>query len=344
MSDGEKLFEEYAREKPVSERMKNPKFWIKYILIVVFVVLAVILYNNYQGSWSRADVKNSIEILSAETGWVEGKSELRETATRILPFVSFKVKNIGDQPLHFVNFEGVFEFQSDGTIQTSGFHAAFETPLSPGETSDMFFIRGVNGYTASSREAFYQNKDKWRKLNAKIFARTKGSPPVRVGGLYPVEQNITGFRSDVDIEKESHLAGRVEVKVTGSGWTYKQLEGKNVLVYPFITFKIKNNGDTVLSRLGLKGVFRFERNGERFNFGYPAVKGDLEPGQESEEIRMRSEFGIKASSLQALYNNMFEWDEVTVKLMIKGLQTLFEPIGEFPVKNEVEGVKVINRS
>ncbi|MEN8223529.1 MAG: hypothetical protein ABFR36_09775, partial [Acidobacteriota bacterium] len=212
-----------------------------------------------------------------------------------------------------------------------------------GETSDVFLIKGVNGYTASSKEAFYKNKDKWRKLNAKLFARTKGSPPVRVGGLYPVEQKITGLGTDMDIENEYSLAARVEVVVTNSGWIYKTLEGKNVLVYPSITFKIKNTGETTLSKLGLKGIFRFEKNGERFNFGYPVVKGKLEPGKESQEITIRSEFGINASSLQALYDNIFEWDEVTVKLMIKKIDSQFETLGEFPVKNEVQGVKVINK-
>ncbi len=343
MNNEGNIFEEYAEKKTLSSRMKKPKFWIKYILIILFLVFAILIYNSYKNTWSKDDVKNSIEIVSVETGWIEGKSELRETAARILPFLSFKVKNIGEKPLHFVNFESVFEFQADGAIQSNGFYAAFESPLQTGETSDVILLKAVNGYTASSKEAFYMNKDKWRKVNAKVFARTQGSPPVRVGGLYPVDQKITGFRGDIDIESENNLADVVEVVVTDSGWIYKTLEGKNVLVYPSITFKIKNTGDKTLSKLGLKGVFRFEKNGERFNFGYPAVKGDLEPGKESEEITIRSEFGIQASSLQALYNNMFEWDEVTVKLMIKVITSKFESIGEFPVKNEVKGVNVVNK-
>jgi len=343
MNNEGNIFEEYTEKKTLLEKMKKPKFWIKYILIVLLIVFAIFIYNSYKSTWSRDDVKNSIEIVSVETGWMEGKSELRETAARILPFLSFKVKNIGKKPLHFVNFESVYEFQSDGAVQSSGFFAAFQSPLAVGETSDIIVLKAVNGYTASSKEAFYKNKDKWRKVNGKIFARTQGSPPVRVGGLYPVDQQITGFRADIDIESAINLAAKIEVVITDSGWLYKTLEGKNVLVYPSITFRIKNTGDTTLSKLGLKGIFRFERNGERFNFGYPAVKGDLEPGKESEKITMRSEFGIHASSLQALYNNIFEWDEVTVKLMIKVIDSQFESIGDFPIKNEIKGVKVINK-
>ncbi len=343
MTNEGNIFEEYAEKKTLSDKMKKPKFWIKYILIILFLVFALFIYNSYKNTWSKDEVKNSIEILSVETGWLEGESELRETAARILPFLSFKVKNTGKKPLHYVNFESVFEFQVDGAVQSNGFYAAFESPLPPGETSDVILLKAVNGYTASSKEAFYMNKDKWRKVNAKVFARTQGSPPVRVGGLYPVEQKITGFRTDIDIESENNTASRVDVVISDSGWIYKSLKGKNVLVYPSITFRIKNTGDSTLSNLGLKGIFRFEKNGERFNFGYPAVKGDLEPGKESDEITIRSEFGINASSLQALYNNIFEWDEVTVKLMIKVIDSQFETLGEFPVKNEVKGVKVIKK-
>ena len=336
------LFEEYAKEKTITERMKNPKFWIKYILIIVFLVLAVMVYKSFTSTWSKDDVENSIEIASMDAGWMEGKSELRETATRILPFVSFRVKNKGKAPLHYVNFECVFEFQADGKPQTSGFCSAFEVPLPPGDTSDVVLIKGVNGYTATSKEAFYQNKDKWKKVNAKLFARTQGSTYVRVGDLYPVEQKITGFKSDINVEEKSGLADKVEILITDSGWIYKVLEGKKVLVYPSIKFKIRNTGDRSLSKLAFKGIFLFEKSGERFNFGYPVIKKDLTPGSESKEITMRSEYGIHASSLQALYNNIFEWDEVKVRIMIKDMDTIYEQLGEYLIKKEIEGVKVIN--
>jgi len=336
------LFEEYVKEKTITERMKNPKFWIKYILIVVFLILAVMVYKSFTSTWSKDDVKNSIEIASMETGWMEGKSELRETAVRILPFVSFKVKNKGEAPLHYVNFECVFEFQADGKPQTSGFHSAFDLPLLPGDTSDVVLVNGVNGYTATSKEAFYQNMDKWKKVNAKLFARTKGSTYVRVGDLYPVEQKITGFMTDINVEEKNGLVDKVNIQITDSGWIYKVLEGKKVLVYPSIKFKIRNVGDKSLSKLAFRGVFLFEKSGERFNFGYPAIKGELKPGSESKEITMRSEYGIHASSLQALYNNIFEWDEVSVRIMIKDMETRYEQLGEYSVKKEIEGVKVID--
>ncbi|MCK4890081.1 MAG: hypothetical protein KAS97_09125, partial [Candidatus Aminicenantes bacterium] len=95
-------------------------------------------------------------------------------------------------------------------------------------------------------------------------------------------------------------------------------------------------------KLAFRGVFLFERNGERFNFGYPAIKGELKPGSESKEITMRSEYGIHASSLQALYNNIFEWDEVKVRILIKDMDTIYEQLGEYPIKKEIEGVKVVN--
>ena len=342
MANDEKLFEEYMKDSTMAEKMKSPKFWIKFILIIISLILVVMIYNSFRDTWSNDDVKNSIEILSTETGWIEGKSELRETTARILPFLSFKVKNIGESQLHFVNFECVFEFQADGKTQTSGFYAAFEDPLPPGSVSDEILIKGVNGYTASSKDAFYKNRDKWRKVNAKLFARTKGSTYVRIGDLYPVEQKISGFNTDISVEEKIGLTDRVEVLISDSGWTYKMVEGKNVIVYPSITFKIRNSGDTTLSKLGFKGIFLFEKNGERFNFGYPSVKGELKPGSESVEITMRSEYGIHASSLQALYNNIFEWDEVSVRIMIKDMETIFEQLGEYPIKKEIEGVKVIN--
>ncbi len=342
MEDRETIFEEYMNDKTLREKMRTPKFWVKYVLIVFSAFFLVILYNSYRNTWSKEDVKESIEIFSYETGWVESKSALKEAPTRILPYISFKVKNVGDKPLHFVNIECVFEFKSDGKTQTTGFAAAFKEPLPAGDISGNIVIKGVNGYKASSKEAFYKNIENWKKVNAKLFARTKGSPHVRVGGLFPVEQKIKGVSKEVSQNDNKIFSGEVELILIDTGWIYKRLEGKKVLIYPSIVFKIKNIGDTVLRNMVMKGVFVFEKNGERFNFGFPSIKDNLNPDSLSDEIVMRSEFGITASSLQSLYDNVYNWDEVMVKVLIKEENTEYKELGEFKIKKEVKGVKVIN--
>ncbi len=344
MNNEGSIFEEYARERTLKERMKQPKFWVKYILAIFFIIFAVMIYKAMKSSWSENDVKNSMEIVYYKTGWVEGKSELREKMTRILPYISFKVKNIGKAPLQYVNFESVFLFQINGETQTSGFYAAFNDPLDQGEISSDIILRGVNGYTASSKDAFYKNKDKWRKVNAKIFARTKGSPPVRIGDIYPVEQKIEGFTGDLALEPESELLDSVNLIVAETGWIYRKMEGKSVIVYPSITFKIENKGEENLEKLAFKAIFIFEKHGERFHFGYPVIKGVIKPGTKSDEIMIRAESGISAASLQSLYNNIFNWENVRVKIYIKDMTNDFAPLGEFNIKKEVKGVKIINES
>ena len=65
MANDERLFEEYMKDQTMAEKMKSPKFWIKYILIVVSLILVVIIYNSFRNTWSNDDVKNSIE-----PGWL----------------------------------------------------------------------------------------------------------------------------------------------------------------------------------------------------------------------------------------------------------------------------------
>ena len=53
------------------------------------------------------------------------------------------------------------------------------------------FIKSFYGYTASSKEAFIKNSQEWKKVKAKIFAKSKGSEYVLLG-VFSVEQTLEG--------------------------------------------------------------------------------------------------------------------------------------------------------
>lgn len=345
MEEKGSIFEEYARDnKGLKNKLKQPRFWTKIVLFIAFLFFIMLTIGVFKGNWSGDELKNSIKIVWHDTKWVEDNSRLKVMVTRIVPAVTIKIKNAGKRPLHYVDFEGVFEFVSDGKQQTSGFARTLQEPLNPGEESGKILIKGTNGYTASSKKAFYENTEKWRKVRVKIFVRSKGTQLERIGNLYPVKQEIEGFREDIRIDDESKgLKESIKIESKETGWIYKKLKNNMVIVYPSIDLTIRNTGEQQVEKLVFRGEFFFERSGMRKHMGYPSLGKKLAPGETSKKVSLRAEFGIKVSSLQALYDKKFNWESVTVRVYAKTIGDEYVLLGEVPVKKEVKGIKLISK-
>ncbi|MEN8152949.1 MAG: hypothetical protein ABFR75_02930 [Acidobacteriota bacterium] len=343
MEEKGSIFEEYSKDNQgIKNKLKQPSFWTKIVLIFALLAFIILTINVFKGNWSGDELKNSIEIVWIDTNWVEDNSRLKDMVTRIVPSIKIKIKNVGKRPLHYVDFEGVFEFVSDGKQQTSGFSRTLQEPLNPGNESEKILIKGVNGFTASSMKAFYENTEKWLKIRVKLFVRSKGTQLQRIGEVYPVEQKIEGFRDDIEIKKSiDGLDSIIKMESKITGWEYKKLKEK-IVVYPFIDFMIRNSGENPVKKLIFQGEFIFEKSGVRRHLGYPALKKELAPGKTSKKLTLRSEFGIKVSSLQALYDKKFDWESVTIRVFVKTLGDEYVLLEEIPVKKEVKGVKLIS--
>lgn len=343
MVENNSIFEKYNEEnRTLKARMKNPKFWINTVLFIAVIVVVVIIFNSVKSTWNSGEVRKSVKLIWYDTEWQEVKTNFKDVMVRIVPVISIKIKNTGDKPLQYVDFEGVFEFESTGKTHTSGYAKGVSTPIMPGEMSGIITIKGMNGYTASSIRAFYDKIENWKKLRVKLFARTKGSPPTRIGGVYPVKQNIRGLKEflHTDNPENEDLKNSLSIDSPVAEWIYKTLKTGDVIIYPVIEFRVKNIGSEKIDRLIFSGVFSFEKSGDRKQSGYPGIK-NLLPGQTSKVIAMRAEFGIRVSSLQSLYNNIVEWEKVDVKVLVKNIKSNYILLGQFQVEQRVKGVKVI---
>jgi len=350
---GDNLFEEYLEKKEggVSGFFKNPKSWITLISVVVGIILAVLFFiSTVLGGMSGEEVKNSVKIVSYDTKWVDKKITPQEV--KIVPSISLKIKNIGQRPLQYMDIEAVFEFEESGAVFSDGLARILKEPLPPGEVSEEIFIKSLYGYSASSRAAFMKNKKKWKKVQAKIFARAKGSPLVRIGELFPIKQVIEGYGDGLEAEesgqreyqKEStrELAHSIQIIDHDSMWVDKVATAKEVIIVPSITIDVKNVGQKSLQYIYFRGVFKYEDTGEIMSEGLtPALQDPLAPGKTSEEILIKADFGYAASSKEAFFKNIQKWQQLKVNLYAKSKESDYALLGIFPIKKKIQGVKVI---
>jgi hypothetical protein len=139
------------------------------------------------GCGPAVDLTASLEIGEVSTGWfdagiVEGKNKL-------VPSISFKLKNTSDQPLPMLQVNGLFRRVTETDEWGSGFlTAADSSGLAPGATTPTLTIRSQLGYTGAdqSRQELLNNSQ-FVDAKVELFAKYGSTQWKRVGE-YPIER------------------------------------------------------------------------------------------------------------------------------------------------------------
>jgi hypothetical protein len=108
---------------------------------------------------------------------------------RLLPSVTFQLKNEGSLPVDYVDLTVAFwRVTDDGEKDSKLIQAIDRTPLAPGATTDTMTVRSDVGYTSpAARAEFFLHKD-FVDFKVKVFARRAGSN-VTLGEL-PVDRRV----------------------------------------------------------------------------------------------------------------------------------------------------------
>lgn len=343
MSENETIFKDYMGEKKnFSHFIRQPKSWLLLFSIALAIVLAVVFYKSViLDTMTAKEVADSIEVVWHDTKWVEKESTANEV--KVVPSVTFKIKNTGKRPLEYVNLEGVFEIEESGKILSDGAAQAFgDKPLQPGEVSDNIFIKAFFGYSGRSKASIMENKE-WKQIRVKLFARTKGSSPVVIGEVYPIKKEIEGLTEKVVGNESFEKFGKaLRIVSQETIWVDRVKSAKKSIIVPSINFQVKNVGNEPIRDVIFKGEFIFQDNNEKLSEGIiEALKNPLAPGATGDVISLRSELGYEATSKEAFVKNPQNWRKVDVKIFAKQKDFEYVLLGTYPIRQEVEGVQVI---
>jgi hypothetical protein len=351
MSENNDIFEKYVKEKKtLSQLLKTPKTWVTIVTTLAVIAAAYAAYHFFAVErMSPEEVKASIELFDLESKWVETNATAE--GVKIVPTIRFKMKNVGKRALHYVTLEGIFEFEEMGKTYFDGVAQTCQEPLQPGEVTGEIYIKPIHGYTASSKQAFIQNKENWEKMSVKIFAKTSGSGPIPIIDKFPVEQVIAGMedaQTNLSTEEKANLkkntervAQSIQIVSQESKWLDREITTGRAVIVPSITIKIKNLSQEPLQDIVFRGVFYFLEDGKWLSDGLTqALKKPLLPGETGEEILIKAEQGYEASSKAAFIQNRENWKNVNVKVLAKAMDSDYALIGTYLVSREIQGIKV----
>jgi len=154
-------------------------------LLAVFILAAALVFVMQKaGLWktmTAEDLGASIEVVDVHTSWVDKYYQPWPPRLILVPSITFRVKNITDKPIKYVNFNANFRFQDDYENLGDSFLAAIRgEPIPPRETSDIIQLKSNYGVEGKSLASFKDNPQ-WKLVVVNLFAQSKGSQFLPLG-------------------------------------------------------------------------------------------------------------------------------------------------------------------
>lgn len=136
------------------------------------------------------DARQALQVTDVVTGWydagiVSGKNKL-------VPTISFRVKNVAAAPIRFVQLNSVFRVIGDeeelGSALVKGIGS---DGLAPGATSETYVMRSALGYTGEQpRHEMLQHRE-FRDAKVELFAKHGSDQWVKIGEHRIARQLLT---------------------------------------------------------------------------------------------------------------------------------------------------------
>ena len=337
------FFENYPKKKKLSERCKQPKFWAISIVVIFVLFFLMLFLKELTTRINPEELKESIKIVYQNSKWVNKKVSPYEVT--IVPSITIKIKNIGKKALKNIRYSADFLYTDGGGLLGDGITQMYTKPLDPGKTSEKILIKSLHGYKASSKKAFTTNKQKWKKIKVKIFARIR-SVLIKIGE-YPIKQEIEGIKNIPGSESEEketekakitkQLRNSIQVVWNDTKWIYKKSIHKEIIIVPKISIRVKNLGDNPIKNISFKGNFEVENTGESFSYGSTiALKKQLIHNNVSDIIHIIAEYGYSVPSIQALEQNKSNIKKIEVRLYAKSKNSEDVLLGIYLIKQIVK--------
>jgi hypothetical protein len=159
----------------------NARSWLK--LAVAAAVLAA-------ACAPPVDLTKNLQVLDVSTGWFD--AGIVNGQNKLVPTITFKVKNNSDQSLKVLQANVLFRRVSDPNVEWgAGFLSVSGSEgLGPGATSTPLTVKSNLGYTGSdqTRQELLQNKA-FVDATVQVFAKYGSIQWVKMGE-YPIERRL----------------------------------------------------------------------------------------------------------------------------------------------------------
>jgi|SRR5581483_4346786 len=167
-------------------RMRDSeKRWIGVWLMVVMVSAAALQVGC---SRNEPDAAKALQLTDVESGWFD--AGIVNGQNKLVPTVSFRVKNVADASISSVSFNTVFRVIGDPKELSASFLRGIDT-LKPAESTQPMVARSTLGYTSPEPRLQMLQHSQFKDVEAEVFAKHRSNQWVSLGKYTVKRQLIT---------------------------------------------------------------------------------------------------------------------------------------------------------
>ncbi len=135
------------------------------------------------------------------------------------------------------------------------------------------------------------------------------------------------------------LRSSIEIVDMETKWVAKAYQPwpPKLILVPCISFRVKNISAKPINYLNFNAIFKFKEETENLGDAFLAAirKEPIMPGQLSDVITMKSNYGVEGKSLETFKDNPY-WKPVVVKLFVQSKGSVHVPLGEWDVSKTID--------
>jgi len=158
----------------------------KFGVVFIFALIALLMAFGFKktglmSTLTPEELEASFEVMDVETKWVDKYYQPWPPKLILVPTISFRIKNLTDKPMKYVNFNAIFRLKDEYENSGDAFLAAIRNiPVEPGEKSDTILLKSNYGVEGNSLASF-ENNPYWKLVTVQLFAQSKGSQFITLG-------------------------------------------------------------------------------------------------------------------------------------------------------------------
>ena len=132
------------------------------------------------GCGDNVDAKEALVVTDVVTGWFD--AGIVGSKNKLVPSVSFRIKNKAASSIHSVQFNAVFRVIGDAEELGSAFVRGIGADgLASGGTTETYTLRSALGYTGEQPRAQMLQHSEFRDAEVEIFANHRSEQWVKIG-------------------------------------------------------------------------------------------------------------------------------------------------------------------
>ena len=134
-------------------------------------VFLVLLASMASGCGPRVDVKQALQVTDVLTGWYDA-GIVEGGKNKLVPRVSFKVKNVSPDTVASIQFNAVFRVVGDVQELGSMFVRGIGPDgLAPGQSTETYSLQSALGYTGEQPRTQMLQHEQFQDAQVEIFAK-----------------------------------------------------------------------------------------------------------------------------------------------------------------------------